>query len=130
MKEPQLGEVITDAEGRHYRFFKTVKDFAEAKKICESLIEKAEAQPGTNTLEDGQVELFLKVEPLEEVHFTAEEVACGQCPKKASADCNLNCETAVILNNASFHAQRGSAGALAMFEYYITKLKEKKVVKI
>ena len=128
MKEPQLVEVITDAEGKHYRFFKTVKDFAEAKKICESLIEKAEAQPGTNTLEDGRVELFLKVEPLEEIKFTAEEVACRQCPKKESADCNLNCETAVILSNASFHAERGSTGALAMFEYYISKLKELKKV--
>ena len=126
MKEPQLGEVITDAEGRHYRFFKTVKDYAEAKKICSALVEKAEVQPGTNTLEDGRVELFLKVEPLEEVKFTAEEVSCGQCPKKESGDCNLNCETAVILSNASFHAERGSAGALALFEYYISKLKEMK----
>ena len=128
MKEPQLGEVITDAEGRHYRFFKTVKDFTEAKKICTALVEKAEAQPGTNTLEDGRVELFLKVEPVEEIKFTAEESTCGKCPKKDSAECNLNCETAVILNNASFHAQRGSAGALAMFEYYISKLKEMKKV--
>lgn len=126
MKEPQLGEVITDAEGHHYRFFKTVKNFAEAKKICTALVEKAQAQPGTNTLEDGRVELFLKVEPLEEIKFTAEEISCGSCPKKDSAECNLDCETAVILSNASFHARRGSAGALAMFEYYISKLKEMK----
>ena len=125
-KEPQLGEIIADATGRHYRFFKTVKDFAEAKKICTSLVEKAQAQPGTNTLPDGRVELFLKVEPLEEIQFTANEVSCGSCPKKDSADCNLDCETAVILSNASFHAERGSAGALTMFEYYINKLKEMK----